>query len=156
MFKQLDNTQIEELLHNQLVGRLGCHADGQTYVVPLSYAYDGKYIYGRTFEGKKLEMLRKNPGLCFQVDDTHDLSNWRSVICWGAFQELLDEPERKKAIDILSKRNLPLRHSETMHLTPDGPFIPDYEQVEGVLFRILLNTKTGKTELNDEPYYYAT
>jgi uncharacterized protein len=156
MFKQLDKQQIEDLLHHQPVGRLGCHADGQTYVVPISYAYDGEYVYARTFEGKKLDMLRKNPELCFQVDDTRDLSNWQSVICWGVFEELADGPDRNKAIDTLVKRNLPLIHSETMHLTRDAPFNPDYKGVEGVIFRILLTNKTGKTELNEEPYYYAT
>ncbi|MEJ0105912.1 MAG: pyridoxamine 5'-phosphate oxidase family protein [Bacteroidota bacterium] len=53
MFGSLNNNEIDELLHQQFIGRIGCHAEGVTYVVPISYAYDGEYIYGRTFEGMK-------------------------------------------------------------------------------------------------------
>ena len=68
MFENLDSGQIENVLSENIVGRLGCHADGKTYVVPVSYAYDDKYIYVRTFEGMKISIMRKNPNVCFQVD----------------------------------------------------------------------------------------
>ncbi len=156
MLNKLNNDQIEKLLSSQLVGRLGIHADDLTYVVPVSYAYDGHYLYGRTFEGMKLDMLRKNPKVCFQADDTHDLSNWQSVICWGEFEELTSADERSHAIHILAHRNLPLLHSETMDLTADSPFAPESNKVEGVLFRVKLNKKTGMLEASSQPYYYAT
>ena len=41
-------------------------------------------------EGKKIEMMRKNPEVCFQVDAIADLLNWESVICWGKFEEIVD------------------------------------------------------------------
>jgi len=44
MFKKLGKTQIEKIISGNIVGRIGCHADGKTYVVPISYAYDGDYI----------------------------------------------------------------------------------------------------------------
>ena len=34
----LSPAEIEELLHTELVAHLGCHADGRTYVVPITYA----------------------------------------------------------------------------------------------------------------------
>ena len=51
MFQNLNEEQIESVISENIVCRLGCHADDKTYVVPVSYAYDGKYIYVRTFEG---------------------------------------------------------------------------------------------------------
>ncbi len=39
MFGELNPEEIEQLLSAQLVGRIGCHADGTTYVVPVSYGY---------------------------------------------------------------------------------------------------------------------
>ena len=54
MFGRLDPEEIDELLHQQIVGRIGCHSDGVTYIVPISYAYDGKYIYAHTLEGMKI------------------------------------------------------------------------------------------------------
>ena len=33
----LSPAEIEDLLHTELVAHLGCHADGRTYVVPITY-----------------------------------------------------------------------------------------------------------------------
>ena len=68
MLGKLTLLQIEEVIKGQIVGRIGCHANGMTYVVPVSYAYDGDYIYVRTFEGLKLDMMRKNPKVCFEIE----------------------------------------------------------------------------------------
>jgi nitroimidazol reductase NimA-like FMN-containing flavoprotein (pyridoxamine 5'-phosphate oxidase superfamily) len=59
MFGILNNKQIEKVISGNILGRLGCHADGETYVVPISYVHDGKYIYFRSFQGLKLSMMRK-------------------------------------------------------------------------------------------------
>src|ERR1700682_700625 len=91
MFGKLNTGEIDKLISRQLVGRIGCHADGITYVVPVSYAYDGTYIYAYAFKGMKIDMMRKNPKVCFQADNTKNLANWQSVICWGEFEELTKE-----------------------------------------------------------------
>jgi len=57
----LETDQIEDLLGSQVVGRIGCHADDLTYVVPVSYAYDGSCIYAHSEEGMKIAIMRKNP-----------------------------------------------------------------------------------------------
>ena len=44
MFGTLNTEEIETLLHNQIIGRIGCQFDNTTYVVPISYAYDGEFI----------------------------------------------------------------------------------------------------------------
>jgi hypothetical protein len=147
MFGKLENRQIEELLNKQVIGRLGCHADGFTYVVPMSYAYDGEYIYGHTLEGMKLNLMRKNPNVCFEVDDMLDMANWKSVVTWGIFEELVEGPDRNKALKNLIDRTLPLISSETTHLSPQWPFPSnDNDQIKGVVFRIRLMEKSGRYE----------
>lgn len=88
MTGELNETQINNLLSSQVVGRLGCSKGKQPYVVPVTFAYDGVYIYGQTTEGTKLEILRKNPKVCFEVDTMTDMKNWQSVIIQGIFEEL--------------------------------------------------------------------
>jgi nitroimidazol reductase NimA-like FMN-containing flavoprotein (pyridoxamine 5'-phosphate oxidase superfamily) len=156
VFGKLTISEIDELLAKQVVGRLGCHANGVTYVVPVSYAYDGHFIYVRSFEGMKIKMLRQNPGVCFQVDDTRDFSNWKSVICWGVFEELEDKSNRDAAIEKLHSRPLPLVSSETMHVSPIWPFTDDTEQVHGVVFSIKITEKTGRFEKSAEVEFYAS
>jgi hypothetical protein len=40
MLGELDGLQIEDLLMSLPVGRVGCHADGITYIVPINYVYE--------------------------------------------------------------------------------------------------------------------
>ena len=61
MIDNLTNEEIEETLQQNFVGRIGCHANGVTYIVPVSYAYNEGYIYVRSFEGMKVDIMRQNP-----------------------------------------------------------------------------------------------
>lgn len=122
MFKILDVPQIENLISDNIVGRLGCHADGETYVVPVSYAYHGGYIYIRSFEGLKISMMRKNPEVCFQIDKIKDMADWKSVILWGTYEELTKEEDRNMGLKILMDRILPDVSSEMVKSVLNGPF----------------------------------
>ncbi|HEY6978051.1 MAG TPA: pyridoxamine 5'-phosphate oxidase family protein [Chitinophagaceae bacterium] len=147
MIDALSHNEIEEILKKHFVGRIGCHTSDQVYVVPVSYAYDGKYVYVRSFEGKKMEIMRSNPKVCFEVDETQNMANWKSVIAWGEFEELTDKTERNKALKVLIDRHLPLLSSSTTHLGDIWPFPPeDISTIKGVVFRILLKEKTGRFE----------
>lgn len=152
----LTAAEIEEVLSSQIVGRIGCYADGKTYIVPVSYAYDGEYIYGHSKEGMKISMMRKNPQLCFQTDHFDNMANWESVIAWGRFEELSAVAERRHALEILLLRNLPILSSETVHLYPHWPFPPqDIDNIEGIVYRIKLGEKTGRFEKNQSTLFLA-
>lgn len=152
MINILDEANIEELLQQQIIGHLGCHADETTYVVPISYAYDGENIYAHTHEGKKIDMMRKNPKVCFQVDDLTDLSDWKSVIIMGEFKELTDNEERKGAMQHLLKRELPLKTTTTTHIGEMWPFDTNSIDIKGIVFKIKITEKNGRAEQNDSSY----
>ena len=147
MIKELDSNGIERLLSNQVVGRIACHNEKFIYLVPVSYAYDGRYVYIHSREGTKLDVMRKNPAVCFEVDNVKDMANWQSVIAWGTFQELKAPEDRKKALQALLDRKLPLSSSITTHLGKTWPFYEeDLNDITGVVYRIELNNKTGRLE----------
>jgi nitroimidazol reductase NimA-like FMN-containing flavoprotein (pyridoxamine 5'-phosphate oxidase superfamily) len=147
MFETLSDEQIKSVISNNIVGRLGCHADGKTYVVPISYAFEDNCIYARTFEGLKIDMMRKNPEICFQVDEMESMADWRSVIIWGKFEELDEKAEREKGLKILMSRILPKISSETVKLTPEWPFPGnDLVSIKGIVFRIAIKEMTGRLE----------
>ena len=157
MFGKLSPDQVEDFLQKQFIGRLGCHADNITYVVPISYAYDGTYIYGHTFEGMKIEMMRKNPRVCFEIDDTKNLANWQSVVAWGEFEELQVGPERDAAFQKLNARVLPVITSETMRISPQWPFpAEDTSAIKGIAYRIRLTEKTGRFEKTSDQFFFAS
>ena len=155
MFGKLNSDQIEKVIAGNIIGRLGCHDAGKTYIVPISYAYDGEFIYARTFEGLKVSMMRSNPKVCFQVDQMENMANWRSVIIWGTFEELLDEKERNEGLKKLIARMLPEIASETVKLSPQWPFpTNDFSKIEGIIFRIRLTEKTGRFEMMDPKHHF--
>jgi nitroimidazol reductase NimA-like FMN-containing flavoprotein (pyridoxamine 5'-phosphate oxidase superfamily) len=156
MFGNLNSSEIEELLHRETVGRIGCYADGMVYVVPISYAYDGAFVYACTQEGMKLNMMRKNPKICFEVDSFNDMGNWKSVIGWGDFEELEGEPDREMALNELHHRVLPMSSSATAILSSEWPFAPtNLGSIKGVVFRLKLTRKTGRFERNSIPSFLA-
>ena len=156
MFGILNHGEIEEVLRHQIIGRIGCHADGITYIVPISYAYDGENIFAHTHEGMKISMMRKNPNICFEVDMLQNMANWQSVICWGIFEELLDPEERRNALERLHERVLPSVASATTKLSSEWPFSPkDLNSIQGIVFRIRLDKKTGKFESSSKSSFFA-
>jgi uncharacterized protein len=88
--RELSRDEIDEFLRTQRIARLGCHADGITYVVPLIYAYEDGAVVAVTTEGRKTAMLSQNPRVCVEVDeyDADGKGSWRSVIAHGTYEEL--------------------------------------------------------------------
>lgn len=84
-------------LANTNVGRLACARDNQPYLVPINFAFDGTYIYGFTTLGQKIEWMRSNPLVCFEIDEVVGHNEWMSVIVFGRYEELPDQPESKTA-----------------------------------------------------------
>lgn len=97
-----------------------------------------------------MTLMRKNPAVCFEVDNTTDTANWQSVIAWGRFEEVTVPEERNRALHILNDRVLPLQSSATMHLGACWPFsASELDEVDGLVFRIRLTKKTGRFESMD-------
>jgi nitroimidazol reductase NimA-like FMN-containing flavoprotein (pyridoxamine 5'-phosphate oxidase superfamily) len=88
VIEELSPAEVDALLRESVVGRIGCHVDGLTYVVPVIYAYDGEAIWVVTVEGQKTRMMRSNPRVCFEVDEYAGPGSWRSVIVQGTYEEL--------------------------------------------------------------------
>lgn len=147
MTEELSKAEIENLLHEQAVGRIACVDNNTPYLVPISYVYDGVNIYCHTIQGRKTEIMRKNPKVCFEVDSFEKLDNWQSVICWGNYEELTKEEERRAAIEKLAQKNLPVLVSRTAKSFPEFPFYPqDLNELEGIVFKLVIEAKSGRCE----------
>ncbi len=147
MLGTLTETQMNNLLTMQTVGRIGYSDGKKSYITPVTYAFDGKYIYGQTNEGLKLDVMRINPFVCFEVDSMLNMANWESVIVWGYFEELDDE-EAKKGREYLYNSILDLLTSSTVHLHEHGPTQDTKEtnRIKRVMYRIRITEKSGRFE----------
>jgi len=112
MVTELSPEEIWSLVDSSLFAHLGCSAQGETYVVPISYARDGDRLVGVTSVGKKVEMMRENPRVCVQVDDIQSLTRWRSAVLWGEFRELSGAERSQAAGLLLDKYGLVFEESE--------------------------------------------
>ena len=111
MIGSLTEDEIRAVLLRNVVGRIGCGDGRKTYVVPVNYVFDGRFIVAHSLEGLKIRMMRKNPAVCFEVDEMQDYNNWRSVITWGIFQELKEERERYEAMKLLTQKMIHMKVS---------------------------------------------
>ncbi len=148
MLGELSQDEIDVILNTNVIGRIGCCAKEKVYVVPITYVYDGEFIIGHTQEGVKITVLRENPECCFEVDMMESISNWKSVMAWGTFEELKGE-EAEKALDKLLTKLEPLMASETSHPQRMGQNPASRTRTQGtnpIIYRIRLKEKTGRFE----------
>jgi len=144
MINQLTDDQIDRVLTAQSIGRIGCHVDGKTYVVPVAYAFDGKHIYAHSRPGLKVTMMRKNPLVCFQVDIIADMASWQCVILDGEYEELKTNALQLKAYKLLKDRLSPLVTSDAAKPVQSPP--PGEKRLRPIFFRILILGKSGRYE----------
>ena len=105
-----DRDHMEQILTRESIGYLGLSADGETYVVPLNYTYtpDARILFHCALEGRKLDMIRANPRVCFSVSSQAGpptehygelcSTPYESVICWGEARVIDDLPERQQLL----------------------------------------------------------
>ena len=140
MLGELSQSQIQQVLRNETIARIGCLRDGLVYVVPVTYVYDGTYVWGHSMDGTKLRAMRRNPHVCVEVEQVDDLSNWRSVIAWGIFEECAG-PDWDTGMSMLVDKIMPL-----LKFPPHSP-PPDLSGLRrGSVYRIRLETMTGRFE----------
>ena len=95
--KDMTSAEIEALLERVRYGHLGCSQSNHPYVVPVHFAYEDRFIYLYTTEGKKSVMIDENPEVCLQVEEVIDNENWASVIVVGDAEKLTQPSDREKA-----------------------------------------------------------
>lgn len=148
MIGLLTQQQSEYILQCNTVGRIGCYANNKVLIIPITYVFNQNYIYGRSWEGTKISMMRANPQICFQVDSIDNLANWRSVIAWGKFEELKTETEQNIVVRLFHERLEPLTLGETVNISrefADPPHVVQKKQ-KPILYRIGLTEITGRFE----------
>ena len=149
MLGPLNKYQIEGVLHKNLVGRIGCLSNSKIFIIPVTYVFDDKAIYVQSREGLKIDLMRKNSNICFQVDDIDNMANWRSVLLWGKYEELKTKKEQESAQKTLRERLQPIITSETAQ--PHEMRAPHIvvKEKRAVLYRITIDQYTGRFEKSD-------
>src|SRR5215212_2997128 len=102
MIGTLSTEEINQLLRRHHVGRIGCSANDRPYVVPINYVYEYDAIYSFSVPGRKINIMREQPLVSFEIDEIDGPSNWRSVIVEGVYEELTDKSSLALATRLLA------------------------------------------------------
>ncbi|MCD4829907.1 MAG: pyridoxamine 5'-phosphate oxidase family protein [Candidatus Cloacimonetes bacterium] len=105
-----DRTAIEDILRHAQVCRLAMFDGAEPYIVPLNYGYtDGCLYFHSALQGRKLDILRQHPRVCFEVSADMALvrtaKSWSMdydcVIGWGEVEIVEDASAKRAALDVL-------------------------------------------------------
>jgi len=112
-----DPEELEEILSKTKVCRVAFRGEEFPYLVPLNYGYKDRCLYIHSArEGYKIDLLRKEEKVCFQVDVDVKMGDgrnpcdtgmrYRSVIGFGMARLVSDPAEKLKALEILIEQCL--------------------------------------------------
>ncbi|MCX8125597.1 MAG: pyridoxamine 5'-phosphate oxidase family protein [Dehalococcoidia bacterium] len=90
------------LLKKHKHGRLGLALNNEPYVVPVSYGYkDGRIYFHSALKGKKIDLMKSNSRVCFEIDEWEKDKGWASVICYGTVYLKQDLESRQAFLEAM-------------------------------------------------------
>lgn len=113
-----DYKDVEEILSNALVGRLGTCCNNIPYITPVNFAYYKNKIYFHSaLEGRKIDNIKSNPNICFEIDEVMSIipgrgpcgttTEYKSLIIFGDIKFITDISEKTFALNKLIEKYTP-------------------------------------------------
>ncbi len=112
-----DITELESIIKKCSVCHVGMVDGDSPYVLGFNFGYENKIIYlHSTTEGKKLDILRKNPKVCVNFDTDFEVfarnedvacswrQRYRSVLCFGKVEFVENYDEKIEALKIFMRQ----------------------------------------------------
>jgi uncharacterized protein len=141
MIRDLSHDKALLMLREGRIARLACVSEGEPYVVPVSYVFDGENLLVHSLPGRKITAMRANPRVCLQIDEIEDELNWTSVLAFGHYEEITNMQERSRAMARLLTNFPQLTPVESVIANDAGTPAP-------IVFRIRIDKITGLREGN--------
>jgi uncharacterized protein len=140
----VDRAELEAVIADAQVCRMAMCDGDHPYVVPLSFGYTGGtfYFHGAA-EGRKLDVLKKNPHVCLELEAGVSLKtgvkacdwgmNFRSVVAFGRAERVDAAEPKRRALDLI------------MAHYAQGPFdYVDAALAKTVVLQVVVTSMTGK------------
>ena len=111
-----DREEIINIIHNCDVIRVGMSVDNMPYIVPLNFGFkDNTFYFHGAKEGRKIDMIKCNPNVCFELDTNHKLigdsdracdwtMKYASVMGTGVMTIIETVEDKKNALNILMQQ----------------------------------------------------
>ena len=110
-----DRKQIETIMAKAKCCRIALVDGILPYIVPINFAVNNNHLYFHSAnEGKKIDILRKNNSVCFEIDIEGEIVESKTACSWGmkyvsviGFGQAFfveDNTGKRKAMDILMEK----------------------------------------------------
>lgn len=114
----VDRAELEAVIAEAQVCRMAMCDGDHPYVVPLSFGYAvGTFYFHCAAKGRKLDVLKKNPHVCLELETGVSLKtgvkacdygmNFRSVIAFGRAERVDAAEPKRRALDLIMERYAP-------------------------------------------------
>lgn len=105
-----DKKVIDDIIRRCRVCRLAMSDDGQPYVIPLNFGYDGRFLYFHAaLEGRKIDIIRRNSRVGFEFDILNDIVKAESACKWSAKYESVVGTGTAEIINDVEDKKVALR-----------------------------------------------
>ena len=147
MTVELNEAEIRDIIKHNSVGRLG-YTDGvNVYVIPMNYRYNQNSITCYSLEGKKIDVMRNNRSVCFEIDQITDTNHWKCVIINGLFKEIIDEHELAQLRPMYTKYALKKRTSlAEKSIVFQENDVDEKSKSKQVFYKIIYDSVSGRSQ----------
>ncbi|MCE5213461.1 MAG: pyridoxamine 5'-phosphate oxidase family protein [Methanobacterium sp.] len=144
----IDEKVIKQILEKSLICRIALCDRGRPYLVPMNFGFKNNRLYLHSAsEGRKIEILRRNNNVCFEMDSGIKVvkaekpcqwgMKYSSIIGTGKARFIEDFQKKIEAINIIMQK-----------YAPNRIFRYDDEMVKDVCILIVeIDELTGKMSL---------
>jgi len=148
IIKDMARHDSVNVLSRARFGRLACALEGQPYITPISFVYDGECIYSFSTVGQKIRWMRANPLVCLEVEELTSAQDWTTVVVTGKYEEIPPSPEtrefREHAYGLLQRRPVWWEPGYVKTVVDET-----VRPLEGVYFLIHVHKITGRRGIPD-------
>ncbi|HEY5570906.1 MAG TPA: pyridoxamine 5'-phosphate oxidase family protein [Bacteroidales bacterium] len=144
-----DASILEEILKHSEICRIGMIDNGLPYVLPFNYGYKDHQIYIHCAPvGKKIEVLRANSKVCFEVEEKAELLKGEKACRWSAVYRSI---VGYATVEIITDFELKRQGLEIIMAHNGAPELIDFEPklIDAVLIlKLHIDSLTGKKSSN--------
>lgn len=140
-----DTLAIEKILKESTICRIGFSIDGESHIVPVNFGYQDNKLYIHSAPGgNKIEFIKKNNRICFEMELDHEIikgkvacdwtTKYRSIIGYGRISIVNEKTTKIEGLDIIMSK----------YGGPATNIYSDKSLENMVLLIIEIDTLTGK------------
>jgi nitroimidazol reductase NimA-like FMN-containing flavoprotein (pyridoxamine 5'-phosphate oxidase superfamily) len=141
--RALSDEALDAFLRAESTARIGyVDRQGQPYIVPITYAYDGDSFYGYSLLGAKTESMGVHPRVCVEVDRISNATNWICAVALGDF-ELLEGARAIDAVGRIGDRLRTIARADELSDAAEQTYVSRVGG-PGLAYRIRIVHKSGR------------